>query len=571
MASTELEQLVDEVTQLTGADAPNWLSEDAPVLQLDQPPVFYLVGLIGGKEVGKTALVNALAGQQLSAPTGFGRGTETAIAYAHESQTSALRELLEREAPGRFQIVSHALPHLKNQVLLDLPDVDSRYSEHVELTRRMLRHMLFPVWIQSVEKYADQQPQKLLAAVAQGNDPANFVFVLNKSDQLRAEEAEEIRRDYAQRIARVLKLPAVPRVYMISAIRPEQYELPELRAALSKEKSAQDVQRSVQLAVRQRDRSLLGWVQEQRLPERVERLQRLERDAEDLTASRIAEPIVDRAIPAMLDDPGYRMALVEEVMNRRVARWPLVNLVHTLLSPLLSIYRVSAAPAAASAISLVENHLCGRDRSVSASVQATFATLHRTHAEVADLYKTWKLWEEMPADGAATSLQTSLATALERQRETAMKKLSGHGAWLAPWRWLLTIGALLWFPFVQPILDVLLVSGDGIIAFNRAALVLVVQIFSAAYLLQAAGFLIIWFLFLWAYLRWDTSRRVNRALTKWRRSDSGDPALNLTSATLAWVDELLDPIRQARQRTERIVDRAQQLERAATTTTTAAA
>jgi hypothetical protein len=67
----------------------------------------------------------------------------------------------------------------------------------------MLRHMLFPVWVQSVEKYADLQPQKLLAAVTAGNDPANFLFALNKADQLASADAvEELRDDFAARIAR---------------------------------------------------------------------------------------------------------------------------------------------------------------------------------------------------------------------------------------------------------------------------------------------------------------------------------------------------------------------------------
>ncbi len=63
----------------------------------------------------------------------------------------------------------------------------------------MLRQMLFPIWLQSVEKYADQQPQQLLAKVAEGNDPANFIFVLNKADQLAA-QAEQVRSDTAFRM-----------------------------------------------------------------------------------------------------------------------------------------------------------------------------------------------------------------------------------------------------------------------------------------------------------------------------------------------------------------------------------
>src|SRR6185369_11061589 len=199
------------------------------------------------KEVGKTALVNAMAGQKLSDPTGFGRGTEIAIAYVHESQADAVRAILEREAAGKFRIVTHSLGELRRQVLLDLPDIDSVYRQHVDLTRRMLRHMLFPVWVQSVEKYADQQPQKLLAAVAAGNDPANLGFCLNKVDQVEAksppgkagEIIDELRHDYAARIARVLRRTITPAdVHMISAARPETFEFPRLREKLAQQKSS---------------------------------------------------------------------------------------------------------------------------------------------------------------------------------------------------------------------------------------------------------------------------------------------------------------------------------------------
>jgi hypothetical protein len=445
-------------------------------------------------------------------------------------------------------------------VLVDLPDVDSRYSDHLDLTRRLLRHMLFPIWIQSVEKYADQQPQKLLAEVAQGNDPSNFVFVLNKCDQLPLHEAKSLKVDYSERIARLLKLPRRPNLFMVSAIQPDQFELPALKQILAQEKSWDDVTHAIDLARRQRQRSILSWVREQELDQRVHRLQRLQDDAQELTTSRLGEPLIDEVIPRILDDPGYRLTLIEDVMNQRIARWPGVNLVHTLLAPLGSLYRISAAPAASSVSSLVEHHIAHSDLPLSPAIQSTFSTLHQTHPEVAELYRARKLWEDPAADAAATELRISLASVLTRQRQRAMEKLTGRLALLAPWRWLLTIGALLWFPFIQPILQVLL--ADGIIAMNRQALVLVVKIFSAAYLLQAAGFLLIWFIFLWSYLRWDTSRRVNRLLGKLRRASETTPgdSTNLATAALAWIDGLLDPIRQSRQRLEQLAERAHQLE-----------
>jgi len=126
----------------------------------------------------------------------------------------------------------------------------------------------------------------------------------------------------------------------------------------------------------------------------------------------------------------------------------------------------------------------------------------------------------------------------------------------------------LWFPFIQPVLEVFL--QNGVIAMNRQALLLIVKILGAAYLLQAAGFLLIWFVFLWAWLRWDTGRRVNRLLTRWRRSaGAGDEQFNLATVTLAWVDDLLDPIRQSRQRTEEIMQRVDTLDSASISTAAA--
>ena len=43
--------------------------------------------------------------------------------------------LAQGEIPGRFRIVTHQQAHLQRQVLVDLPDIDSFYADHVVLTR----------------------------------------------------------------------------------------------------------------------------------------------------------------------------------------------------------------------------------------------------------------------------------------------------------------------------------------------------------------------------------------------------------------------------------------------------
>src|SRR5205085_171860 len=110
-----------------------------------------------------------------------------------------------------------------------------------------------PVWVQSVEKYADALPRQLLARVAEGNDPANFVFCLSKVDHVAAQGGErgvaELRDDFASRVGAALKLPAPPRVYAVSSVRGESFDLPALRAALSRGRTSESLTSSRQLAV----------------------------------------------------------------------------------------------------------------------------------------------------------------------------------------------------------------------------------------------------------------------------------------------------------------------------------
>src|SRR5205085_6305674 len=116
------QQLVRETMELTGADTAQLLEDDAPVLSDEALGAddrdgggFYLVGIIGGKDVGKSALVNALVGRPITAITSHGPGTEMVVAYAHASREAALRALLERGVPGQYRVVTHDSPHLPRQ------------------------------------------------------------------------------------------------------------------------------------------------------------------------------------------------------------------------------------------------------------------------------------------------------------------------------------------------------------------------------------------------------------------------------------------------------------------------
>jgi hypothetical protein len=124
-----------------------------------------------------------------------------------------------------------------------------------------------------------------------------------------------------------------------------------------------------------------------------------------------------------------------------------------------------------------------------------------------------------------------------------------------PLRWLLTVGAVLWFPFIQPILHgVLAVPGTHSI---RSLVILTVEVLGVNYLLSSCGFLILYFIALWLALRWNTQRRVARLLGNWQTTAFSDPSLSLPAQTLQWMEQLLAPLRQARQRMESLASRAE--------------
>ena len=382
----------------------------------------------------------------------------------------------------------------------------------------------------------------------------------------------ELRDDFAVRLARTLSLSSPPEVFLISALSPGRFELPRLRGLLCREKTPKAVQQSRELAGRRQDRSLLDWLAGQQLSERAERLGRLRSEAEELAAARLAVPLLEQVLPALTDDPASRQAMADEVLTDRVARWPLVNLVHTLLAPFFVLIRTMGAKNAIplqGAEAMTDFYLkdpAGRSGwSAAQAVQATFAQLRQSQPALSALYRTNKLWEDLPADSAATDLARRLSATVERQRAAIRQRAAGRGAaaLAAPVRWLLTIGALLWFPIVQPILQLALNSPldwSGLGWHHwRPLLGMIVSVLGTDYLLRSAGFLAIYFAVLWLALRWNTQRKVARMSARWRSSDDPNPQLNLATQALQWVDDLTDPIRHAHDRMGSLAERAASL------------
>lgn len=155
-----------------------------------------VVGLLGGTGVGKSALLNALAGAEISRSGERRPTTDRIVCHRHEAdplpEWLAADDLASAAAP-------HAASALRGVVLLDLPDVDGWKAEHRARAWRVLPQLDLLLVVSSVEKYADRVLYDELHALPQA--ARNRVFVLNKSDRLDAAALALVSADFATKLA----------------------------------------------------------------------------------------------------------------------------------------------------------------------------------------------------------------------------------------------------------------------------------------------------------------------------------------------------------------------------------
>ena len=182
----ELDQIVAALEQrvffsLTGEETQSLREEAAKFLEkLASIQSSYLtIGLLGGTGVGKSTLMNALAGAKIASASHRRPHTEQALVYRHVG-VSPPSSLVSTDLPLRE--ITHEAENIKQILLCDLPDFDSLMGEHREYVLNFLEHLDVLIWVTSPEKYADGRFYELLRMVPKAEQ--NFYFVLNKADLL---------------------------------------------------------------------------------------------------------------------------------------------------------------------------------------------------------------------------------------------------------------------------------------------------------------------------------------------------------------------------------------------------
>jgi hypothetical protein len=112
-----------------------------------------VVALVGGTGVGKSTLLNALAGDVVSAASVRRPTTGAPVAWLPAGARSEFDPVLEWL--GVDEVVTHDDGRLRSVGILDLPDLDAIAAEHRRRVEELLPRVDAVVWVTDPEKYRD--------------------------------------------------------------------------------------------------------------------------------------------------------------------------------------------------------------------------------------------------------------------------------------------------------------------------------------------------------------------------------------------------------------------------------
>jgi len=146
-----------------------------------------IVAFMGGTGVGKSSLLNRLAGKAI-ARTGVERPTSHEVTLFHHHSV-ALRHLPDKLPVASAKTAQHDDESKKNIIWIDMPDFDSIEQSNKQLVLAWLPHIDVLIYVVSPERYRDYKEWRLL--LSEGGRHA-WLFAFNQWDKGYPEQFEDL-------------------------------------------------------------------------------------------------------------------------------------------------------------------------------------------------------------------------------------------------------------------------------------------------------------------------------------------------------------------------------------------
>ncbi len=155
-----------------------------------------IVVMLGGTKVGKTTLVNALAGREIGESSARACYTKRPAVFVHQRREGLARTRLAGLLRDDDIFVVHAEPALERIILVDTPDLDGIELEHREVFRKVLERADLALAVVTTQKYDSQILYEIL-----GREMGfrRVVFVFNRIDE-GIPFSEKIRQDLLAKV-----------------------------------------------------------------------------------------------------------------------------------------------------------------------------------------------------------------------------------------------------------------------------------------------------------------------------------------------------------------------------------
>lgn len=537
-----------------------------------------ICGILGGKDVGKSTLINALAQARVSPDEDeVGVGTTRPMAYVHRDVVSEYRRRFAgaNGVADRLDVTEHDADSIRNAVLVDMPDFDSDLPDHLEIVSTVAPLLDRIIWVVTPKKIADRSWVDLFPRVIK--DRQNVFCVLNKADELLGDEAyrnappDTFWSEHQDWMSEVVERVGCPRDgsrrFLLSALTPDagQFvdflaqrwgdpdwsvngadrplveeigrrlagELTRLRgavlapvdrndaAALKRANRRTELGRNIATVKSHFD--LAGW------SGRLDRACDTEYHQSVLNEVFGAEycDVVGAKLRAVL---RRETDVADEVLSHRVGHWPLLRSVYWPLRWLIRRIGGRIAGTQERRATAADVAFDSPGQSLSDRLSVYGARMSSDHHRVG---RRFGLAERFPEpDAVARRIGTAAGSMLAALDQSVVDSL--RDAYRRPWFWQrwLPLLVLVWFPVAQPLAQGLLELSDG---SELSGLRQLVRALSAPHLLTGLAVVLVVYVVMLAMM----FARCVVAVRELRRPSSEDASTSDRSLIVERLDELL--------------------------------